>query len=521
MNIRLYTLITIFSLTAAASAAQDDGRVDYAARQYLGNVAYGSESPVSLRYMPIADLADIHVGFGHADGDFHLVDEPRSINTWIASFSGIKRVGKVTFGGGLVYENSTLFDRRWNNTLFVSPSNPYIIGDSVKSRYNNEIFRLDGSAAYSLSDRLTLALGAVYKVGSSATQKDPRPEIKGMRFRLTPGVEYRLGRHTIGASANVEWLSEEVSHTVLRTTTRQYVFLFQGLGVYELKDAIGYTRKYDGVRYGAQLQYSYDNSPDSRLSDFLQIGYYNEYEDAEDGGSNIKYKGGRYVGKGFSILERLMLRVSDRTIHNFTINGVMTDSEGRWYTQRSGTDADGNLIYEVINEACNLESHLMEAQVAYRFDRLGRSGLPVLQAEITAGVETSEKKNKIYAAKESYTNALVAASVTKRFPVRKGWIAATLDGGCRMSLDSKLNLKGMPDTYAKMMSVYTRPQFETLTSGLWHAGGGVTYSLPMAFMGYKTALEISVKCDYVKSDRNAAYGDNSRFDIGARVGFVF
>lgn len=521
MNHRLYTLLVLFSTTAIASQAQDDSKVDYSDRQYLGNVTYGSTSPVSLRYMPVTDYADIHAGYRHTGGDFHLIDEPGSLNSWTASFTGMKRVDKVTFGGGLVYDNSTLDDRRWNNTLFVSPDNPYIIGDSLKSKFNTETFRLDGGAAYSPDDRLTLALRATYNVGSSATQKDPRPEIKGMRFNLTPGVEYRIGRHTIGASADIEWLSEQVSHTVLRTTTKQYVFLFQGLGVYETKDAVGYTRKYNGTRYGIQLQYSLNNTADARLADFLQIGYYNEHEDAEDGGSSVKYKGGRYKGYGFSILERLMLRASGRTIHNFTIHAAMSDIKGRWYTQRSGTDADGNLIYEIVNEADNLEGNSMQAGLAYRFDHINSAGLPSFQAEVKACIDNSETRNKIYAAKETYTNALMTASVTKRFQIKKGWLAARLNGGYRTSFDKKLNISGMPETYGKIMSVYTRPQFAALTAEYWHAGGGVTYSLPMMFMGYTSALELSLDGDYMSCTEKVASVGNDRFHVGARVGFVF
>ncbi len=521
MNHRLYILFSLIGTVSVMSWAQDDSKVDYLDRQYLGNVTYGSASPVSLKYMPVTDLADIHVGYRHAGGDFHLIDQPGSSDMWIASFTGMKRVGKVTFGGGLVYNNSSLKDRRWNNTLFVSERNPYIIGDSLKSKFNTETFHLDGGAAYSLDDRITFALKAIYDVGSSATQKDPRPEIKGMRFNLTPGVEYRMGCHTVGASASFEWLSEQVSHTVLRTTTKQYVFLFQGLGVYETKDAVGYTRKYNGTRYGVQLQYSLNNTDDARLSDFFQIGYYNEYEDAEDGGSSVKYKGGRYSGNGFSILERLMFRASGRSVHNFTLHASIADIKGRWYTQRSGTDANGNLIYEVVNEADNLEGSAVQAGFAYRFDRLDGSGLPILQAELTADYDNSETKNKIYASRETYSNAIVAASVTRRFTIRKGWLAARINGGYRMSLDSKLNLKGMPETYGKIMSLYTRPQFDALTADYWQAGGSITYSLPMMFMGYGSVLEISVDGDYMSRTESVASAGNDRFHVGARVGFVF
>lgn len=521
MSHRLYILLALLCATAAVSQAQDYAKADYRDRQYLGNVTYGSESPVSLRYMPLTDIADIHVGYRHAGGEFHLVDEPGRLNSWVASFTGMKRVSKVTFAGGLVYENSTLRDRCWNNTLFISPNNPYIIADSLKSKFGNEVFRLDGAAAYALNDRLTLALRAKYDVGSSATQKDPRPEIKGMRFNLAPGVEYRMGRHAVGASANVRWLSEQVSHTVLRTTTKQYVFLFQGLGVYETKDALGYTRKYNGTRYGVQLQYSLNNTADARLSDFLQIEYFGEHEDAVDGGSNLKYKGGRYRGSGITVTDRLMLRTSGHMIHNFTLHASMVNTKGRWYTQRSSTDADGNLIYDVINEADHLEGNYMQAGVAYRLDRINASGLPVFQAEVTADVDNSETTNKIYAAKESYTNALVAASVTRRFPIKKGWLAPRVNAGCRIALDNKLDISNMPATYDKVMGLYTSPQFSVLTADCCQAGAEVTYAFPLVFMKYRAWLEMSLEGGYVGQIHNSDFGNGNRYYAGARVGFIF
>ncbi|MDE5636269.1 MAG: hypothetical protein K2I52_08205, partial [Muribaculaceae bacterium] len=94
-------------------------------------------------------------------------------------------------------------------------------------------------------------------------------------------------------------------------------------------------------------------------------------------------------------------------------------------------------------------------------------------------------------------------------------------GAYRMSLDSKLNIDGMPDTYSQIMSKYTRPQFEAVTSGYWRAGGGVTYSLPMTFMGYGSILEVALDGDYMsRTDKAVAVGDN-RSHIVARVGFVF
>lgn len=504
------------------SQAQSDSKVAYPDRQYLGNISYGSSNPVSISYMPISNIADLKVEYGHTGGALHSIDDAGKINDWSASFTGMKKVNKVTFSGGLIYNNSSLGDRRWNNTLFVSRHNPFIIGDSIISKFNNETFALNGMAAYSPSDKLKLGLGVTYDVGSSATQKDPRPEIKGMRFNIVPGAEYTLGRHAIGLSANVGWLSEEVTHTVVRTTTSQYVLLFQGLGVFESKNAVGYRRKYDGMRYGAHLQYSLNKTAGATVSDFIELGYYSEYENATDGSSATKYKGGRYSGNGITLYNRLQIKQGQNILHNVTISGARHKSTGTWYTQKQATDADGNLIYDVINESDNFEGNETKAGIAYRFDRVNASMLPTLSVGVSADIERDEIKNRIYGAKEEYTNAYINASATKRFAIRHSWFGATVRGGYRMSVDSSINLDGMPASYSIIMSKYTRPAFDAMTAGYWEGGLVLSYSLPLDIMHYASILDIKVSADYrSQTDKTTTLKDADRFYFGVSAGFVF
>lgn len=521
MTNRLFSLLTLAATVGATISAQTENKVDYADRQYLGNIEAGSSNPVAQHYMSITDLADIHLEYKHTGGKFHLIDEGNTLNTWIASFSGMKRIDKVTFSGSLVYNNTSEDERAWNNTLFVSDRNPFIIGDSLKSKFSTETFHLDGSAAYHPSENLLLGLGAVYNVGTSATQKDPRPEIKGMRFRLTPGVEYSFGSHSVGVSGDIEWLSEEVQHTVVRTTTKQYVFLFQGLGVFEAKDAIGYRRKYNGTHWGAQIQYAFNASQDARISNFLQAAYFGEYEDAVDGSGNTKYKGGRYSGSGFSVSDRFQLRVSPFTVHNFTLQADMSDAKGKWYTQRQETDAEGNLIYNVINESDNLTANITSAALHYRFDRLNDGGIPLWQARAAAGINQSETKNKLYGAKESYTNLICSAGATKRFPIKKGWFAANIDASYMMNLEHSLKISGMPDTYSKIMALYTTPAYKAVTTGYWQAGLDLTYSLPVRILGYNSLIEIAAEGDFRNATKKSSLIGSDRFYAGGRVGFIF
>ena len=521
MNQHLSSLLSALLVTSATALAQTDLKVDYADRQFLGNVAAESSNPVAVHYMPITDLADIHVGYRYENGDFHLIDGANISSAWEASFSGMKRVGKVTFNGSLVYDNASLRERCWNNTLFVSERNPFIIADSLKSTFNPETFHLHGGAAYQPSENLLLGLAATYLVGSSATQKDPRPEIKGMRFRLTPGVEYTFGRHAVGLSGEVEWLSEEVTHTVVKTTTPQYLMLFQGLGIFETKEAIGYRRKYNGTHWGVQAQYVFNNSADARISNFLEAGFFSEFEDAVDGTNAQRSKGGKYSATGFHASERFALRPSERTAHNFTLSGSMTSTKGKWYTQRTSTDENGNIVYETVNASDNLTATDMEAMLGYRFDRLTSSGLPLFQGEATLGIVNSETKNKLYGAKESYSNALLNLAATRRFPIKKGILAAGLNAGCRIKLQSSLKLSGIPETFDRIMQLYTRPAFHAEIADFWQAGASLTYSLPLRILGYSSIMEIGVDGGYRGRINEDRYVGSDRLNVGGRFGFVF
>lgn len=100
-----------------------------------------------------------------------------------------------------------------------------------------------------------IGLRADYRVGSTANQTDPRPNVDGMRFYLNPGVDYQLGQFTIGLSGRMEWLSESSEYTVVRSTEgTYYAFLFHGLGDPIMKTAIGYQRKYSGNLGGGNFQ---------------------------------------------------------------------------------------------------------------------------------------------------------------------------------------------------------------------------------------------------------------------------
>lgn len=510
----------LFSTCALLTIAQTmtPDAISFQDKLYLGNVMQGSQNPISINYSPINNLADFKVEYSNVSGDLKLIDQANTENWWNASIFGIKKFDKLSFEGGISYNNGSLNEKCWNNTLFVSKGNPYIIGDSIKSKFSPEIYNLFGTVAYQISNRWTIGLRAIYNVGSSANQSDPRPDIKGMRFTLNPGAEYALNNKlSIGLSARLGWLSETVKHAVVRTEVPQYLFLFQGLGNHEVKTAIGYKRRYSGSNYGVNANLTY------KLGDyqnFFEGGYYHEYENSEDGTTGSKYNGGRYEANTINLSNRFQIK-RENLIHNIILGASINSVEGTWFTQKQVTDDNGNLYWKVINESVAYTSSNYNGNLSYRIDFMN-GDIPSLTAKVDAGFKNQEKRNKIYGAFEKYTEATADLFVAKNINIKRNQLRLSLNGGVLMNLSNSLNLDEFPSTLKLMMERYTIPGFEAVIANKYYVGGGVDFNTPIRIKNLTSLLGLGINYSYRGYAGNSEImSGTSRNNINAHVSLTF
>lgn len=515
----------IFSLFVLAVSTPVQSQVDlhaYKDQLYLGNIFYGSQNPVSVTYAPFESLGDIDIKYNYQSGDLKLIDGAKKEQWFNGTIYGIKKLKRVTFEGGITYNNGLLKERKWNNTLFISGYNPYIICDSVKSKFSTETFNLNGTASYKINEKFTAALRADYNVGSSATQNDPRPDIKGMRFNLNPGAQYKFSDFYFGLSANIGWLSESSAHTVVRTEVPSYVFLFQGLGMYEAKSAVGYLRKYNGFNYGANIQFAYDKN--GSIANFLELGYYNEEEKAIDGTGSERYKGGRYNGRDITLSDRFEIR-SGNIRHNITLSGKMHNTDGTWYTQTQRTDEDGNLFWDVINEDVQYKGKEYVGNLDYRFDMM-KANIPMLTVNVNVGVKQSDTKHNLYTASQKYTVATADAYVAKRFDIRPLQLMIFVDGTYNYNLSNDLYIDEFPETIQYIVKRYTVPAYYALTADWFGVGFGAQVFIPIRISRHLTQLNIKTGYDYSgyisgETGNFDNLKDSKRHNIKCSIGLTF
>lgn len=434
----LLTLIAVASVSAvsaqtteAVSESQPQ-KVDYEQELYLQNIRYGASNPVSIASNPYSVINSFDGSYSRVKGDFKPVDGAGNANLMDFSIYGAKKLEKISFEGTLQYNVHDLNNSRWGNTVLLSEKNPFIIADSlvydsVPNNHDREIFNLNGGFAWQTTDKLTLALRANYKVGSKADQSDPRFESHGARVTINPGVEYKLGSNlSLGLSASAEVYHENVRMTVqdnLLDPAHTIIFLFNELGNYTVMNVTGFNRRYDGKIYAGAFQTVYSNS---KLDNFLELGYVLNKEEATDGGTSYVKKAGENSITTMKFTDRIQIKGASLR-HNIAVSAFMLNEKAKFFKQNARRDEFGMEMWDVVSAEITQKEKEMNAELSYRLD-LMKKGESHMTAIIKGGfdnVTVNEYPDEYYA-KYSLMNAGV--DLTKRFILDRFRLSVNANG---------------------------------------------------------------------------------------------
>ncbi len=527
-RVALLILAAISTGTVLAQSKMDktNEHFFYKEYNYIDNLYQGMSTPVGLAYNRVGTVTDASV-FGHFErGAFHQVDAGSKNNSLNASLYGLQRFKKLSLEGQIGYVNCKDYNRKWNSTLFLTRSNPFVIGDSIASDVTTELFNMSVGAAYEWNPLFVGAIKLAYKVGSSADQTDPRPKVNSSRFVINPGVELRLGSaHRLGFSATLALFNSELTHTVINSYTNYMYFLMKGSGDYITRtnsDLAGYPRNYSGNTLKGALQWVYAPASSS-LSNIFEVELSSINENAEDGGAAYTFKAGDYDKRGISIADRLRLASSDRFVHNITANFSYYKGKGYWYDQRKKTDTEhGNIsYYEILNESKVHDASYYEGGASYRFDML-KNGLPDFTVKVSTGINGMRiKQYQAKMAEQKYTTGTIDLEIGKY------WML----GSCRMQgiLDGYTSF-GIGDKQADFIQASTResyaaPYFEYLSAKSSGFKAHLSADFPVKLYGTNTwfGLFANVACKFYNEESvySKMFDSRSRTAINAGVSLKF
>ena len=485
---------------------------------YIENLYAGSQNPSALYFSPIDRVLDINLKYGTDRGDFHHVDRSSKVNQLGIDISGRHRFKQVICYGYISYINQKDFDRRWNSTLFLSPDNPFILGDSIRSDFSTEKFNLTGTVAYSPNNRLIAALQLNYETGSSANQTDPRPRTNGMYFAISPGLNYALTEHiSLGVSAEVKLFSESITHLIVDPREGYLYFRFNGMGDFSsISTGVSqtYPRDYDGTEYKGALQFVWNTQ--KRLSNLFEASYASNSEDARDGGTAFTFLGGDYTRKIFYVKDLFRIK-KERYIHNIVLTYANKTVKGIWYEQTQYLDPDKNnqLAYQVQASGLKHKETTSTIDLDYRLDRM-KSGKLTLTLFAKGQVTDSKTKHiEGDGYHQEYTKFMANAGASKYFSFGKNHMTVTLEGMGALPLSSSLS--AMP----RLKEIYTTPVFEYMTGNFF--GGHAYFNYQRQFNHFRAGLYADVSLKYYTGDNKYSDVLNNTnyktFTIGANILF--
>lgn len=441
---------------------------------YLHNVESGSINPVSISSLPMPSVAMVGVGYSWTEGGYHRADAAGNTNGLNVDTYGFKRIGKVSFEGGISYVNKDEKSRCWNSTLYINPLNPFVLADDMPSDYNSELFDVQGRLSVDIVPRFRFGLNAVYKAGALSDEVDPRVQSKGMRFILNPGVEFDITPSvSIGATGGINMMSEKDEYLSVSESFTYDFYLMSGLGSYYPVEGRSYYRDYDGTSWFAGGSIKADIS--GTVSDYLSVIYGYDIEKAVDGGNNYRFKGGEFNNDHVTVSNRLSV-LTGRMAHNVDFSFKTDNVHGIWFDQVSEVQ-NSTTTWVVINESVKHKERYYDYSLGYRADWLGRSGTPSLTAGVKVGTVHSNAVNYPDLYRRKYSRVNVKADVKKYFDIKKVRVGlgVSFTGDYDTTSGDSYDFAGqdLEESYSLPLNAY-------LTSSCYNVSGQLDVKMPVA-----------------------------------------
>lgn len=464
------------------------------------NLRHDNGNPTALSYNPIGNAGVARISYKSNGGGFRSPQQARRTNDINVYIGGLKQVGRFSMSGHINYLNRQEKDRRWNATLYLTPSNPFILADSVHSNYTTESFDMQAAASYIVSDKWKVGADIRFILGAASDQTDPRPKIDASVIPVTLGADYQLTkRWNIGFIAGVRLYQSNINYTLIDALIPYQYILMRGMGDYQrfsTSQMTAYERNYKGQTYHTGIQTVFQ-SASGRMANHLALHYRQGSERARDGGSAYNYRGGDYRINALSVSDKLQWKPVTNIIHTFTLAAHYQWGEGTWYDQKLQTDAEhGNIIYyTTLGQYKIHDDTSLQLQASYRLDRRTKDNRPDLSvtlggdflADQTGHVTTQSK------VQQHIRRILTHIEAEKLFHIRSYTFTAALNGALNIPMNSRF---GNGNTRAQVEDIaqsYTYPLYAYTAGGYWLAG---THLAARHALNTSVSLGLYISADY-------------------------
>ncbi len=440
----------------------------------LFNIWFYSNNPATDEYRPYLKVLKTDINYAISSGDFHNVTSPNSSDAIAFNTEGYKKTKSFNFYGKFNYHYKHLYDLNYNNTLFISPDNPFIYIDTIPNKdFTAELYHLNGRVTYhSPNLRNIFSLDFNYTAGNKYCESDPRADVNSSKATLNSGFIHSFpNKWAIGGNINFCYFSEEIEELIVAGNNNYTFFKMRRLEISEFKEVDSETTElYEGYNTAIGLQCKYSDKNKAYLTE-LKIN--RNFETSQNGITSSVFKTGDYFSTHAGIKQLLRLKHHDIN-HDFALNMDYNVMKGKWFYQKEEYDYNGlssTTVYKVIKEAIVYEKTRFQTNINYKLSKIENNRVNYY-ASLGSQISIEKTDCYPYPYYEDINNMKIYLVGYKDFQYDKGELSIKLNASYKYNLSKDIYIGN-----SELDNIITLPEYAYLSSNNIRTNGEIKYRL--------------------------------------------
>lgn len=255
---RLLLIISFMFILSAQSNAQDTTFVRLEEHKILHrNLSKYYNTPALSTYDNPIDFTDLSINYASNQSDTYILQQGSGYNDFNININSYQRKkNNLNLWGSFQYNNVSIKDIIFNETLDYNYVYPYVMTDTVGGNLKEEHYKILGGLSKTY-DRTTYAFETSFVGKQSVRSRDPRVNNISSNFNATFAVSHRINQdYSLGLALIGERYFQKSKIAFNSELGRPTVFHETGLGNYN--KIFADTRdnaEYLGYNYGTTLSF--------------------------------------------------------------------------------------------------------------------------------------------------------------------------------------------------------------------------------------------------------------------------
>ena len=506
MNHR-YIILAALLPAVSGAAAQADGtlqskeKYEYADALYLWQNA---QNPAGLSRDTLSSRGVSYLELSLWKGTYHRVQDGNKQHNLQFTSERYQSIGRHLYGyGRFTFDMGRTFGRAWSDVMRSHHSNPYFSGSAVEGKYDHQNFDLAAALATLPMHGFTYGFRLDYKVGDLSRLKDPRSRSNLADYKLMPGVTYRFGAHTLGASAFYHRRKEKIPNiTTVQTDPNLKYYTFTGM-----ENANGVTGGYSGfVREFVNHEFGGETSYAFETDGFRSLNTLSFAKGHEDTWGDMKYSPGVYRTTTYGVRSQNLILTGEQ-VHRIDLQVDRREGKADEFRQELVTEKNPETGIEssrwntLLTYNSRYTVSLTDARLHYRWSLTEKDK----QQEIAyAGGSMTYRS-----AEDKYNLPLSSLTVRTADVTAEGGISflrgkagrslrMEAEAGYSASLTADLSLADATTDYATHVLL---PDMNYYEASYFHAALNVQYQMPVKIKKYTNMWFVKASSQYLKTNK--------------------